>query len=116
MRIEAVAVNELRDGDVALGVQRGKQIKSLEHETDFVPAQFGARGVAHLGEVVAVHEDVAARGLRKAADHVEQRRLSASRRAHDRNRFAGRNLEIDAAQRRALPLCPRDTASTVLRF
>ena len=75
MRIEAVAVNELGDGDVALRVQGGKQIESLEDEADFVAAQLGARGVAHLGEVVAVHKNVAARSLRKPADHVKQRRF-----------------------------------------
>ena len=53
--------------------QRGKQIKSLEHEANLVPPQFRARGIAHFGEVVSVHKNVAARSLRESADHIKQR-------------------------------------------
>src|SRR6267143_1552454 len=46
MRVESVAMNKLRNGDIALGRERGEQIETLKDEADFVAAQFGARGVA----------------------------------------------------------------------
>src|SRR5205085_2409617 len=100
MRVEAVAVNKLRDGDVAFGSQSGKQIEALENETDFVAAELRALPVAQCREVVAVNQDFATRRLRQAADHVKKRRLAASRRPHDRNRFSGQDLKIYAAQGR----------------
>ena len=44
--VEAVAMNKLRDGDVALGRQGRKQVEALKHEADFVAPQFCARGIA----------------------------------------------------------------------
>src|SRR5215469_3655301 len=100
VRVIAVAVNELRNGDVALGSQCGEEIEALENETDFRAAELGAGGVAQRGEVVAVNENFAARRLRQAADYVQKRRLAASRWAHHRDRFAGQDLEIHATQSR----------------
>ena len=68
VRVEAVAVNKLRNGDVALGCERRKQVEALEDETDFTPAEFGARRVAQRGEVIAVHQDFATRRLREPSD------------------------------------------------
>src|SRR6267378_7248805 len=42
MGVKAVAMNELRDGDVALCRQSGEQIEALEDEADLMAAQFGA--------------------------------------------------------------------------
>src|ERR1700722_7048033 len=100
VRVEAVSVNELRDRDITLRRQRGKQIKSLEDETNLVAAEFRARCVAHFGEIVAVDKNVAARSLRESTDHVKQGRFAAPGRAHHRNGLAGRDLEVDATQRR----------------
>jgi len=44
--VEAVTMNELRDGDVAFGGECGQQIETLENETNLVAAEFGARSVA----------------------------------------------------------------------
>ena len=60
VRIESVAMNKLRDSDVALGGQRRQQIESLKHETDFAAAEFGALSVAHVGQIVAVNQHFAA--------------------------------------------------------
>ena len=98
MGIEAVAMNVLRDGDVSLGGESGKKIEALEDETDFVAAQFGALGIGHSGEIVAVDENAAAGGLRQAADHVKQRGFAATRRTHDRDGFTGKDVKIDAAE------------------
>ena len=100
VRIEAVAVNELGDGDVAFGGQGREEIETLENETDFVAAQLGARRVAQCREIVAVNQDFAARGLRQSADQVQERRLAASRRPHHSNGFPGQHLEIHATQGR----------------
>ena len=111
MRIEAVSVNELSDGDIALRGQRRKQIKSLEDETDLVAAQFRARGIAHFVRSLPSTRTSPREALRQAADHVEERRFSASRWAHHGDRLAGRTSKLRHATP-ALPPCPRDTAST----
>jgi len=48
----------LSNGDVAFGSHGGKQIEALEDETDFAAAEFGALGVGHGREVIAVHKHV----------------------------------------------------------
>src|SRR6266403_1250413 len=104
VRVETVAMNELRDGDIPLGRQRGEQIETLEDEADFVAAQFGARGVAQFSEVIPVDQDLAPGGLRQAADYVQQRSLAAARRPHHGDRFARLYREIHATQRRDFDL------------
>jgi hypothetical protein len=96
--VEAISVNELRDGDVAFGAQRRKQIETLEDETDFVATEPGALGIAHGGEFVTVDQDGAFGGLRHAADYVEQRRFAAAGGSHNGYGLAGLHFEIDAAQ------------------
>src|SRR3984893_19168178 len=83
VRVEAVAVNELGDGDVALGGQGGQQIETLENEIDLVAAELGARGITELGPIVPVHQDAASRGLCQSANNVEERRFSAAGKHHD---------------------------------
>ena len=104
VRIETVAVNMLRDGDVAARVQRRQQIEPLKHEADLVAAQLGALRVVHGNEIVAVHQHVPARGLRQSSHHIEQRGLAAARGAHHGHEFARQHFEVDAAQRRNLHL------------
>ena len=98
VRIEAVAMNILSDGDVASGGERGEKIEALENEADLAAAELGALGVSHGGEVVAIDIDFAARGLREAADDVKERGFAAAGRAHDGDGFAGEHVEIDAAK------------------
>ena len=96
--IEAIAVNELGDGDVAFGGEGGKQIETLKDEADFVATEPGALGVAHGGEFIAIDEDRAFGSLRHAADYVEQRRFAAAGGSHNGYGLAGFNFEIHAAQ------------------
>jgi hypothetical protein len=98
VRVEPVTVNVLRDGDVAFGGKRGKKIKALEDEANFVAAELGAFGVGHGGEIITVDEDLPARGLREAADDIEKRRFSATGRAHNRDGFPGEHIKIDSAK------------------
>ncbi len=76
----------------------GKKIETLKNEADFVAAQHGARGVSHGGEIVAVEKDFSARGLGQAANYMEHSGFSATGGAHDGDKFAGKNLDVDAAQ------------------
>src|SRR5262249_42286073 len=70
MRIKSVAMNELRDSNVTLGGQRGKQIESLKNEPDLVPPKFCSLRVAQLRQVVAIYQHFAACRLREPADHI----------------------------------------------
>jgi len=94
--IEAISVNELRDGDVAFGGKSRKQIETLEDEADFVAAEPGALGVTHGGELVAVDEDGAFGCLSHTADYVEQGRFAAAGGTHNGYGFAGFDFEIHA--------------------
>ena len=96
VRVESVAMNKLRDGDIPFGRQSREQIESLKDEADLVAAQFGTRCVAQFGEVIPVDQHFAARGLGQAANHVQQRRLAAAGRPHDGDRFPGLHFEIHA--------------------
>src|SRR6266851_6601604 len=98
--VEAIAVNELRDGDVAFGGQGGQQIEALEDEANLVAAELGTRRVTELGQIVAVHQHAAAGGLGQSADDVKKRGLSAAGGPHDRNRLSRQDLKVDAAERR----------------
>jgi hypothetical protein len=98
MRIEAISMDELGDGDVAFGAERRKQIETLKDEADFVAAQAGALGVAHGGEFVAIDEDSASGSLRHTADYVEQGGFAAAGGSHNRYGFAGLHFKIHAAQ------------------
>ena len=98
VRIKAISVDELRDGDVAFGAEGGKQIETLKDEANFVATKPGALGVAHGGEFVAVDEDRAFGSLRHAADYVEQGRFAAPGRSHNCYGLAGFDFEIHAAQ------------------
>ena len=55
VRVEAVAVNMLRDGDIPAGIERRQQVEPLEYEANFVPSKLGTLSVVHGCEVIAVH-------------------------------------------------------------
>src|SRR5579862_6778312 len=94
----------LGQGDIVVGVERKKQIESLEDETYIVAAQQGARSIAHFGEVVSIEQNAAAGRLSQAADHVQERGFAASRWTHDRNEFTLKYLDAHAAQGRHVHL------------
>src|SRR6266850_1160600 len=68
VRVKAVAMNELRDGDVALCRKGREQIEALEDEADLVAAQFGARCVTQGRQIIAVYQDLPTGRLRQPAD------------------------------------------------
>jgi hypothetical protein len=66
VRVEAVAVNVLRDGDIAAGVERRQQVEPLKHEADLVLRSLVRSASLMVVKVVAVHQDAPARSLRQA--------------------------------------------------
>ena len=77
----------VRDGLV------GEQPDLLDH----VPDAAAQRDRVDVGDVVAVEEDAAARRLDEAVDHLQRRRLAASRRADEHADLAFRDLERQVA-------------------
>jgi hypothetical protein len=98
VRIETIAVYELRDGDIALSGEGRQKIEPLKYEAYFVAAQLGSSGITHSGEIVAVNEDVALGSLSEATDEIQERRFSATRRTHNGNGLARQNGEIHTAK------------------
>ena len=82
-------------GDVVRGA-RLVAAESLEDERD-APLQLIARQVA---QVDAVEQDAALVGVVEAGQQLHQRRLAGAVLAHQRDRLAGRDVQVDAAQRR----------------
>src|ERR1700690_2702889 len=78
VRIEAVAVNVLREGDVVVGVEGRQQVEFLKDEADLVTPQQGARRIAHRGEIVAIEQDASSRGLSQPPHYVQERRFAAA--------------------------------------
>src|SRR5258708_37421947 len=76
-----------------------RSIEALEDETNFMAAGLGTRRVTELGQIVAVDQHVAARGLGQSADDVKKRGFSAAGRPPDGNRLSPQDLKVDAAQR-----------------
>ena len=59
VRIETVAVNVLRNGDVAFCAERRKKIEALKDKADFTAAKFGPRRITHFRQIVAIDQDFA---------------------------------------------------------
>src|SRR3972149_1564540 len=67
------------DGSVAVGREVGQKVEALEDEADLAPPQQRPLGIAHLPEVVAVHQHPARARRRPAPEHGKQGGLAASR-------------------------------------
>ena len=80
-------------GDVVAD-RRGEQEDVLLHDADRL-AQRGERDVA---DVDAVDRDAAAGDVVEARHQVDDRRLAAARRAHERDHLAGLGVDVDVAQ------------------
>ena len=84
----------------AVGDVRGDRVVEqhdlLRDERD-LPAQVGQ---PDLGQVAAVEQHPAAGRRVEPGNQVDERRLAAARRPDQRHRFAGRDIEVDAVERR----------------
>ena len=92
------ADEQQRQLDVLDRGQRRQQVEELEHEADLAAAQARELGLAQLVDALAVEPDLAGRRAIEAGEEVEQRRLAAPARAHDRDELAALDREVDAAQ------------------
>ena len=95
MSIAAVHEGQL---DVLDGVEAREEVERLEDEADVLVADRGELVVGQLADVLARQLVRAGVGDVEAAEHVHQRRLARTRRAHDRDEFAGVDIEVDAGE------------------
>lgn len=72
MRVKAVPVNMLGEGDVVIGIESWQEIEPLKDEAHLVATQECSRGVAHLGEVVSIEKHSTTGRLGEPSDDVEQ--------------------------------------------
>ena len=73
----------------------GQHVKRLEHEPQFLPTQPRGGIVIQRRNRATVDDHVAAIGVVKAGDQVEQRGFADARIAHDRDKFPGQQREIE---------------------
>ena len=95
-RRHAVALDQ-SEGDVLPDAQRVEQGAALEQHAELAH-HVGALAIAEAGRLLAVDLDRAAVGPHQAEDAFQQHRLAGARAADHDDRFAGRDVEVDAAQ------------------
>jgi len=83
----------LREHYVFDGVQVRNQVKLLEHEADFFRAVADQRVFVELGKIDAVDDDAAGGEGVEAAKNVDERGFTGAGRAHQRDPFAGGDVE-----------------------
>jgi hypothetical protein len=76
-----------------------EQVVELEDEADVGAADARQVALALSGERRPRHDYLAVAGRLEPGDQVEQRRLAAARRAHDRGELAVGKHHVDASQR-----------------
>ena len=85
--------------DVVADRQRRQQVEELEDEADLLAAHPRQLVVAHRRQIAIVERQRAARRAIHRAAQVQQRRLAAARRPHQRDEVAGLDLERHAGER-----------------
>src|SRR5205814_1346099 len=108
--------NELRDHDVFERAELGKKMMGLINEADAVSTQPRALAVGKRRRRQAFDADFSfARRLEKSG-HMQERRFSRPRLAHERDQFAARNGKAHVAKHFesgfALPIPSRYTIKT----
>ena len=76
-----------------------EEVEELEDDADVAPAQPGELVLGPPGHQLAGHHDVPSSGDVEPGHQVEQRRLAAPRGPHQGHELAGRDGQVDAAQR-----------------
>ena len=76
-----------------------EQVEELEDDPDVLAAHPGQLVLGLAGDLLVGEHDRALVGLVEAGDEVEQGRLAAARRAHDRDELAPVHLEVGTSQR-----------------
>ncbi len=83
-------------------IEGGYEVEALEDETEGLVAEAGKLFVAHAFGAAAVEFDGARCRVVEEADYVEKRGLSAARWAHDREKFAFGDFEVNVFERLSL--------------
>ncbi len=112
---DADLVHHLVDTALALGggdvvVEQGQldilahrqlvdQVEALEDEADVGLAHVGELALREAGDLLSVEQVRTARRAVEHADHVEQGRFAAARRAHDRDELALGDVKVDRVER-----------------
>src|SRR5665213_2596658 len=92
LRATHAAVEE-RDFDILGNIEIVDQVEALEDEADVPAAQAREFLLTQFRDLLAKERIAAAVGIVEQAEDVEQRRLAASRRAHDREEFPATHHE-----------------------
>ena len=98
-RARRLAGEQRRQLDVLKRGQLIDQVKRLEHEPHRVTPQPRQPGLRHAVDLLASQPDAARGRTLQPAEQIQQRRLAAPARTHDRHRLAGRDLEADLIDR-----------------
>src|SRR5437773_2303309 len=85
--------------DVLGGREDGQEVVRLEHEPHPARAVPAFRIVVHAGQRDALDLNVPGREVVEARETVQEGRLTAAGRTHDRDHFAARDFEVHAANR-----------------
>ena len=105
-----------RQCDVFCGSQARYQVKALEYKADALAAHAGLLIRIEGGDVAAFQPISAAIRPVQQAQQVEHGGFSRAGRPHDRHVFAGRNTEIDVAQRTHHAIAQRKGAIDAVEF
>ena len=70
----------------------------MENEPEFAAAEAGEVVFREADDLFAVKEDAARGGVIEAGEEAEEGALSAAGGAHDGDKLAGRDIEIEAAE------------------
>src|SRR3989442_1051226 len=91
--------DEERQLDVLHGVEDRQQVVRLEDETHAPRTVSALRVVVHRGQGDALDQDIARREIVESGEAIQQGRLSAAGRPHDRDHLAARDREVHPAER-----------------
>ena len=92
------AVQLQRQGDIFLGSQNGQEIELLEDKADPAAADEGPLVVGHRGQIDPFQQNLTGRGNVDTAEQRQERALSRTRAAHDRQQFPLLNPQVDPSQ------------------
>jgi hypothetical protein len=96
-----------RQLDIFIRRQDRQQIERLENEPDILIPPIGQLRLIQFGDIDALHVALPARRPIDAGEDVQQRGFAGTGRPHEREKFAGSDIERDVIQRGHLNLTLR---------
>ena len=95
----AQAPEHRSEGNVLEGGDTVQEVEELEHYADVMTTELGKPVLITPTDLLIVDYDRALVWLLEAGEHIQQRRLAATRRSHKRNEFAALDDDVHIAQR-----------------